>query len=254
MGPSGHFVHFSDITIHAAAYVISPVSKQRKKAKQKTKWNEIHIDWRVSASIEMAIQSYDCRASNKDLCIVPTEKQKVSVVLGFVSRPQDRQTPANVTFNPYSRQMQLWPMTPSTSCPCPTSTPRRWRSTRCSATATSPGGLAAASWASSKRWGQRRREGKTLLVFSHLLFFNCYFFALWLDHHWHEGVCWSSGHGVNTGRAAASAGSWIFTHQMDRSSAHIAERELIDTSKRCCCHLCKFPSFHNLFSPFWRYD
>lgn len=98
-----------------------------------------------------------------------TRTSKCLWYLAFVSTgPADGRTPAKVTFTPYSRQMQLWPMTPSTSCPCPTSTPRRWRSTRCSATATSPGGSAAASWASSKRWGGLRWEGKTLLFFCHL--------------------------------------------------------------------------------------
>jgi hypothetical protein len=52
----------------------------------------------------------------------------------------------------YSRQMLLWRTTRSTSCPSPTSTHHRWRSTRCSATATSHGGSAGASWTSSKRW------------------------------------------------------------------------------------------------------
>lgn len=54
--------------------------------------------------------------------------------------------------HPYSRQMQLWPMMRSTLCPSPTSTPPRWRWTRCSATATNPGGLEGALWVSSKRW------------------------------------------------------------------------------------------------------
>lgn len=62
------------------------------------------------------------------------------------------QASAEVTFTPYSRQTQLWPTTPSTLCPCRTSTLRRWPWTRCSVTATNPGGLEDASWASSKRW------------------------------------------------------------------------------------------------------
>lgn len=163
MGPSGHFVLFSDIShrCHLSGF----------KTKPNSRWNEIHIDPRVSASIEMASQYYDCRALNKDSRIVPLEKQKVSVVLA------DWRTTAEVTFTPYSRQMQLWPMTPSTSCPCPTSTPRRWRSTRCSATATSPGGSAAASWVSSKRWGERRREGKRWYIY-------IFFYSLFLPSYW----------------------------------------------------------------------
>lgn len=62
------------------------------------------------------------------------------------------QASAEITFTPYSRQMQLWPMTRSTSCPCRTSMLRRWPWTRCSVTATNPGGLEDASWVSSKRW------------------------------------------------------------------------------------------------------
>ena len=62
------------------------------------------------------------------------------------------QTSAEIMFTPYSRQMQLWPMMQSTLCPCHTSTRRRWRWTRCSATATNPGDSEDASWVSSKRW------------------------------------------------------------------------------------------------------
>lgn len=177
-----------------------------------------------------------------------TRTSKCLWYLAFVSTgTADGRTAAKVTFSPYSRQMQLWPMTPSTSCPCPTSTPRRWQSTRCSATATSPGGSAAASWASSKRWGEWRREGKTFFL-CHVSVLFVSFLALRLDQQWHEAARWSSGHRVNTSRAAASAESWIFTHRMDRSTARKAKRALIDTSKQRCCHLCKFPSFHNLFS------
>lgn len=232
MGPSGHFVLFSDIShrCHLSGF----------KTKPNSRWNEIHIDPRVSASIEMAVQYYDCRALNKDSRIVPQEKQKVSVVLGDRS---DWRTTAEVTFTPYSRQTQLWPMTPSTSCPCPTSTPRRWRSTRCSATATSPGGSAAASWASSKRWGERWRE-ETLLLY----FFNVSF-------------CPQIGAALAWGRVLikrspcqyksslqSQLGAGYLLHQMDRSTARKAKRALMDTSKRRRCHLCKFPSFHNPFS------
>lgn len=62
------------------------------------------------------------------------------------------QTSAEIMFTPYSRQMQLWPMTRSTLCLCRTNTLRRWRLTRCSATATNPGDSEDASWVSSKRW------------------------------------------------------------------------------------------------------
>lgn len=92
------------------------------------------------------------------------------------------QTPAEITSTPYSRQMQLWPMMRSTLCPCRTSTPRRWRWTRCSATATSRGDSGAASWVSSKRW----RSNFGLLFFFFLLF--CLSVGLlwkaYVDHKW----------------------------------------------------------------------
>lgn len=111
------------------------------------------------------------------------------------------QTPAEITSTPYSRQMQLWPMMRSTLCPCRTSTPRRWRWTRCSATATSPGDLEAASWVSSKRW-----RGN----------FGPFFFAFPLDYYEKHMLITSGDHGDRRGlRTAQSSGTWIFIHQIN---------------------------------------
>lgn len=130
------------------------------------------------------------------------------------------QTSAEITFTPYSRQMQLWPMMRSTLYPCPTSTPRRWPWTRCSATVTNPGDLEGASWVSSKRWWSN--------------------FAVCFNS---EQIDWVV---TMTTRAEWGPSSHLGLRYLPIISItfiHKANQDLIDTSKQCCCHLYKFPVF-----------
>lgn len=134
-------------------------------------------------------------------------------------------------FTPYSRQMQLWPMTQSTLCPSHTSTLHRWLWTHCSATVTNPGDSEDDSWASSKRW----------LGTLGMVLFDIHFMDI--KTYWFRG--WTTTLGVEKGLCGRVGLRYLPSKSI--ISTYKANQALIDTSKQHCCQLYKFPVFITYF-------